>query len=214
MMNSTSGELHYSQRQGSAMTARHARSAHALARKLGWLSIGLGLAELLFPSRMGRATGLHGRESLLQAYGLREIVTGIGILTSSKPAPWVWARVAGDAVDIATLATRLGSDNHLRDRTFVSVATAIGVTALDISCAKALSEAEGRRQYCCEDYRQRSGLPEDVEAMRGGPAHLPPPHRSARPGGSASEPDNRRTHARRALPPGRLSPPQRPTRPA
>ena len=29
--------------------------------------------------------------------------TGVGILASRSPAPWLWARVAGDGLDMATL---------------------------------------------------------------------------------------------------------------
>src|SRR3954471_18313965 len=68
-----------------------------LARFLGWFSIGLGMAELLAPREMARLGGVR-QEGLLQAYGLREIATGIGILSSPQPAGWLWARVAGDAL--------------------------------------------------------------------------------------------------------------------
>src|SRR4051812_14847717 len=68
-----------------------------LARALGWFSIGLGLAEMLKPREMEDWTGVR-RPTLLQSYGLREIVCGIGILSSNRPAGWMWARVVGDAV--------------------------------------------------------------------------------------------------------------------
>src|SRR5947209_15728050 len=81
-----------------------------LARGLGWFSIGLGLAEALAPRAMGDLTGVRNA-GLVQAYGLREIATGIGILSSARPAGWMWGRVAGDALDIATLlAASAGGD--------------------------------------------------------------------------------------------------------
>src|SRR3954452_22927910 len=71
--------------------------AHSMARGLGWFSIGLGLAEVLAPRALTRGLGMEGNEQLVQAYGLREIATGIGILSSDQPAPWIWGRVGGDA---------------------------------------------------------------------------------------------------------------------
>ena len=73
----------------------------------GWFSIGLGLAECLMPRTMARAVGLEGKENLLRAFGMREIATGVGLLMSRDPEPWVWGRVAGDALDLGALECRL-----------------------------------------------------------------------------------------------------------
>jgi len=86
------------------------RSARALADGLGWLSIGLGLGELLAPRALTRFLGMEAYAGLIQAYGAREITTGIGILSQDDPAPWLWGRVAGDALDLATLAAGLADD--------------------------------------------------------------------------------------------------------
>src|ERR1700751_3255609 len=86
-------------------------SAKALARGLGWFSIGLGLAEMLAPKMLTRQMGMKGKEALLRFYGAREIAGGIGILMSGNPGPWIWGRVAGNALDLATLITGLGDDN-------------------------------------------------------------------------------------------------------
>src|ERR1700712_14640 len=76
--------------------------SNSLARFLGYFSIGLGLAEALAPNTMGHITGVR-QKGLVQAYGIREIVCGIGILSSNRPTEWMWARVAGDTLDLATL---------------------------------------------------------------------------------------------------------------
>ena len=83
--------------------------ASKLANFLGWFSIALGLAEFFAPRRVGRMVGVEGNGSLLQAYGLREFFAGVGILASRRKAPWLWARVVGDALDLATLAPGLYS---------------------------------------------------------------------------------------------------------
>src|SRR5678816_797739 len=67
------------------------------ARALGWFSIGLGLAELAMPRRLARIAGAPNLPTMTRIFGLREIGTGIGILTSKDPSPWLWGRVAGDA---------------------------------------------------------------------------------------------------------------------
>jgi hypothetical protein len=77
-----------------------------LANALGWFSIGLGAAEVLAPGAVARLIGVREREAarnVLRAYGVREIATGIGILSQQRPAAWMWGRVGGDLLDIATL---------------------------------------------------------------------------------------------------------------
>lgn len=143
---------------------RH-RPAGQLARGLGWFSIGLGLAELLAPRLMARATGLDGREILLRAYGLREIANGIALLVARRPAPWVWARVAGDALDLATLGERLRhADGARRGQTAAALVATAGVAAVDVGCALALGRAGPQPAH---DYSDRRGLPLPPAEMRG-----------------------------------------------
>jgi hypothetical protein len=106
-----------------------------LATFLGLFSIGLGAAELAAPATMEEATGVRHR-TLLQAYGAREIIAGLGILANRKPAGWLWARVAGDFLDLATLAAAYAKgDEDQRRKAMISAAAVAGVTALDILCA-------------------------------------------------------------------------------
>ena len=51
------------------------------ARGLGWLSIGFGLAEVMAPHSLARFLGIRNHGFLFRLMGLREITTGIGILT-------------------------------------------------------------------------------------------------------------------------------------
>lgn len=77
-------------RAGRAGGRGNHRSPDALARGLGWFSIGLGLAEFLMPQTMARTVGLEGKESLVRAFGLRAIASGAGILMARDPEPWIW----------------------------------------------------------------------------------------------------------------------------
>jgi hypothetical protein len=115
-----------------------ASSYHTLARGLGWFSIALGAVELLAPDTLTRRLGMGGSEGLVQAYGVREIMTGIAILSSDDPTPWLWGRVAGDALDLATLGAAINDRNPQRQNVGVALAAVAGVTALDVYCAQGL----------------------------------------------------------------------------
>lgn len=140
------------------------RTARKLARGLGWFSIGLGLAELMAPRAMARATGLRGQEALLQACGLREIASGIGLLVSRQPRRWMWARVGADALDLAMLSTA-GHPRLLSTAT--AMAAVAGVAAADLACARALQAEHRHATRPVRDYSTRSGLPRSPQQMRG-----------------------------------------------
>lgn len=110
---------------------------NALANFLGAFSIGLGLAEALAPRLMADLTGVR-YPALIRAYGVREIGTGIGILTSRQPAGWLWARIAGDVLDLGTLAAAYREARSDADKRKVVIAAAAvaGVTALDVLAAE------------------------------------------------------------------------------
>ena len=139
------------------------RSAMALARGLGWFSIGLGLAEMLAPRMLTEQMGMQGKEGLLRFYGAREMAAGIGILMSDNPGPWVWGRVAGDALDLATLATGLDQKNPRKGNVAIALAAVAGVTALDCISAQALTGTSRP----APDYSDRRGMPRPPEEMRG-----------------------------------------------
>ena len=118
-------------------------SVMALARGLGWFSIGLGLAEMLAPRMLGKQLGMEGKESLLRFYGAREMAAGVGILMSDNPGPWIWGRVAGDALDLATLATGLDKQNPRNGNVAIAVAAVAGL-ALACGGASALNHVLDR----------------------------------------------------------------------
>lgn len=129
-----------------------------LARGLGWFSIALGTLELLATRGLAMSLGMRGNEPLIRLYGFREIATGIGILMSKDPTPWIWGRVLGDALDTGTLAAHLNDENPEA----ANVATALGnvavATAADIYCAHRLSVGE-RPMRLTHDYSDRRGMP-------------------------------------------------------
>ena len=117
--------------------------AERLARALGWFSIGLGLAEVLVPQRVARLAGLEEDETnhrVLRGMGMREIASGLGILLQREPKPWVWGRVAGDALDLALLGSALRSEKSQKGRVVGATAAVLGVTALDVYCGTQLGQ--------------------------------------------------------------------------
>jgi L-ascorbate metabolism protein UlaG (beta-lactamase superfamily) len=119
-----------------------------LARALGWFSVGLGMAEVVAPRRLGKLIGAPGHEWLLRAMGLREIMAGVGLLTArpdAKPlSKWMLARVGGDAVDLALLGAAFNAnkgwfDRKRRVRTLAAIGAVAPVVAADIICARRLT---------------------------------------------------------------------------
>jgi hypothetical protein len=153
--------------EGSRRRGHPDSQTDALARGLGVFSIALGLYELLAARSLTRALGMRGNETLVRAYGVREIATGIGILAAKDPTPWIWGRVAGDGLDLATLCTGLEGFNPKKDNVTVALAAVAGVTALDVYCATTLSGQDTAPRPPLRDYSNRSGLPRPPQQMRG-----------------------------------------------
>lgn len=142
--------------------------AHALAQGLGWFSIGLGVAELVAPDRLARFLGMEEHTQLIRFYGAREFATGVAILSQDDPTPWLWGRVGGDLVDLATLAAGLGRGNRQSDNVSLAIAAVAGVTVLDVLCAQALSRRPRRGpRLRVADYSARRGMPRPPDTMRG-----------------------------------------------
>ena len=119
-------------------------SSEQIARGLGWFSIGIGLAQVLAPRTIARLTGMPLPRVLTMLCGAREIACGLGILSQHETRPWVQARVAGDALDLAACAGSLLLPGANRGRLAVTTAAIAGVTVLDAYCAREL-ERTGHR---------------------------------------------------------------------
>src|SRR5689334_9051532 len=86
-------------RERSAMSDGDQDRDARLGRGLGWFSIGLGLAEIAAPLTVARMIGIRSNATILRVVGLREILTGVGLLAQPEAPGWRWARVVGDVMD-------------------------------------------------------------------------------------------------------------------
>ena len=120
-----------------------------LAKGLGWFSIGLGLAEVAAPKTMARLIGVKNTSNtkkVLRIYGARELGAGIGILSRSNLPGWLWARFAGDLLDLSSLAKAMTCRRNNRGRAIAATAAVAGVTVADIRCAMELTRTKGQKR--------------------------------------------------------------------
>ncbi len=113
-----------------------------LAAGLGWLSIGLGVAELLAPRAVTRGIGLRDHaasRNLARFCGVRELAAGVGILSQRRPAAWMWSRVVGDVMDLALLGAGLAACRTNRTRLTAAAAAVAGITVVAALCAQQLT---------------------------------------------------------------------------
>jgi uncharacterized membrane protein len=158
-MNEGAGELHLSARprivpqRNEDGRQQNDEGAERLANALGWFSIALGTAQVLAPRAVANLIGAEpsdGTAKLMRAMGLREISSGVGILSNTKPAGWVKARVAGDVLDLAMLGKTMASSPD-RGKTIAATVAVLGVMALDLLAADRLGERNQSGSEMMED---------------------------------------------------------------
>lgn len=110
---------------------------------LGWFSLGLAAAEILAPKRIAKALSSEGHEGLIRAFGAREAIAGVGLVTDQGHGLRVWNRVAGDAMDLTALhfARKRAPDNKM---VWGAIAFVAAVTTLDICTAASLDRRTGK----------------------------------------------------------------------
>jgi uncharacterized membrane protein len=121
-----------------------AADAGVLSQGLGWFSLGLGAAQTAAPGLVNRLVGVDDNarnRALMRAVGVRELTAGTGIFSRPRPVGWLWARVAGDAMDLALLGAAAGSRRNARSRVVAATAAVAGVTALDLYTGMRLRRA-------------------------------------------------------------------------
>ena len=140
--------------------------ADRLAQALGWFSIGLGVLQLAAPERFARSLGLYDKEGLIRAYSARELASAVPTLSVDRSVGLA-ARIAGDVLDLGTLATALHRDNPKRENAAIATALVVGITLLDLVAYAGVKGAHRREPGSNRDYSGRTGLPQGARASRG-----------------------------------------------
>jgi uncharacterized membrane protein len=109
---------------------------------LACLSIGLGLVEVLAPRRLGRLIGAGDHPTLFRLCGLREIASGIALLSPRAAPNAAISRLAGDALDMALLGAAIASRKGRPARLALAATTVLGVAAVDAYATRRHSRTE------------------------------------------------------------------------
>lgn len=102
---------------------------------LGLFSLGLGLLEALAPKQVAKAIGMEGKDERLRAFGLRELGAGIGLLAPVRSGPALWARAAGDVMDLAALREARPASRNQKIGLAIAVASVSAILVLDVVSA-------------------------------------------------------------------------------
>jgi uncharacterized membrane protein len=106
-----------------------------LAKGLGAFSLALGIPQILAPGRVNRMIGVRDdmkSRMWMRAVGVREIAAGVGIFSERRPTEWVWARVAGDTMDLALLGSALRNKSDQPARTLAATGAVVGAFTADL----------------------------------------------------------------------------------
>lgn len=108
-------------------------------RRLGWMSLGLGVAQLAAPDTVRRVSGVDDSattRAVVPLVGARELVHAAGLLTSRRKSIWTWTRVVGDAMDLASLGVAIAHrSGRRRRRLFAVTGAVVGITVVDLLTA-------------------------------------------------------------------------------
>ena len=150
-----------SQSQMRRMPAQQSKG-QGLSGVLGLFGLGLGLVQVLAPRELLEFIGIKpedNRVNLVRLVGLRELMSGAGILMNDAQGKtnWVWGRVAGDVMDIASLSAIMNSRGTDQGRAMAVLAAVAGITALDVLAGRQLATENSAMQH--------TGSDEEVEPL-------------------------------------------------
>lgn len=163
------------------------KPADQLGRALGWFSMGLGLTELLAPKVLTRWLGVEGKEGLVRAYGAREIASGVMCLSVNNDYG-AFTRVAGDAIDLATLAAAYRDDNPKKANVGIAMAAVAGIAIVDALAGQSIRSLHSRKGEPVRDYSDRTGFPKGASYSRGKASGRVPQDFKATPAAAAASP--------------------------
>ena len=112
----------------------------SIGRAIGGASLAFGIFDIVMSRTFGRGIGAGATRGgrVFQLAGAREIATGVaGLLAPGSAAPVRW-RLAGDAIDFATLAYIAMPGNPKRKMALLALGIVAAVAMLDYAGLRAL----------------------------------------------------------------------------
>ena len=113
-------------------------TASGQATMMGLFSYVLGTAQILRPGSVNRLMGIpdhNPNHAMQRLIGIREIVTGTGVLFGTNTSGWMWGRVAGDVMDVSIVAGTLAGRLGTRGKLVVTVGVLSAIAVLDAKIA-------------------------------------------------------------------------------
>jgi hypothetical protein len=119
-------------------------TASGQAKMIGLFSYALGTAQILRPGSVNRLMGVpdhNPNHAMTRVIGIREIVTGTGVLFGKNTSGWMWGRVAGDIMDISNVAGQLAGRLGTREKLIPTLLVLSAIAVLDAKIALDTREA-------------------------------------------------------------------------
>ncbi len=114
-----------------------------LSSALGISAIGLGFWGLLFPDAVARFLGLPRNKPLIRSlFGVRELYTGYALAGDPTRPGTLWARVAGDVLDLVVLRVLVNPRNPKAGNARFAQNAILLITALDVLAALRMSNVQ------------------------------------------------------------------------
>ena len=116
---------------------------------------------MLGPRLLARLIGLTDdprRRLILRLIGCRELAVGVGIFSGRGRSAWLWARVAGDTMDLVLLAVEAGSPGKARRRAPLVFGAIAAAAVVDVvASVRSHRESSCRAQELHEGRHGHSG---------------------------------------------------------
>lgn len=119
-------------------------SSDAVPLLLGFVGIGMSLAQIIAPKAFARAIGVKPNRrarSIVRAMGVRDLAAGAGMLWQPKRPEWAWAKVAGAAMDVSLLAAATTKRRSNVPRIRSAAMATLVLAALDVLVARRMTRA-------------------------------------------------------------------------
>jgi hypothetical protein len=113
-------------------------TASGQAKTMGLFSYALGTAQILRPGSVNRLMGIpdhNPNHAMTRLIGIREIVTGTGVLFGRNTSGWMWGRVAGDVMDVSIVVGQIAGRLGTREKLMVSAVVLSAIGVLDAKIA-------------------------------------------------------------------------------